>query len=102
MIQNLRKLITKFKIRINPEPEYPCKECFLILGGTICRELCDKVEMDNDKIQKHVEEHRCCIDCGAQKFYRGPSGGMSVNIQCALCGHKFNNGLPMIFERIGI
>lgn len=31
-----------------------------------------------------------CPDCGtARKFYEGPSGGMSTNIQCE-AGHWFN------------
>ena len=32
-----------------------------------------------------------CPDCGSDKgFHEGPSGGMSTNIYCATCGHRFN------------
>lgn len=31
-----------------------------------------------------------CPDCGHRHFYRGPAGGMSVNVACARCGARFN------------
>src|SRR5262245_28549474 len=31
-----------------------------------------------------------CPDCGKSGFYEGPQGGLSINIECAHCGHWFN------------
>jgi hypothetical protein len=31
-----------------------------------------------------------CPDCGRFDFLRGPAGGLSVNIECAACGSRFN------------
>lgn len=31
-----------------------------------------------------------CPDCGNDHFWRGPSGGLSVNIECSQCGSRFN------------
>lgn len=46
-----------------------------------------------------------CPDCGDHQFLEGPHGGMSVNIECATCGARFNvvPGLQGSFgkERIG-
>lgn len=41
-----------------------------------------------------------CPDCGSEKFYEGPSGGMSINIKCAGCGSWFNDMGPFGIERI--
>jgi len=43
-----------------------------------------------------------CPDCGSKKFYEGPHGGAAVNVKCADCGHKFNLGLPLFVQRIGL
>lgn len=32
-----------------------------------------------------------CPDCGSEEFLQGPSGGLSVNIQCDKCKHWFNH-----------
>ena len=100
----LKELIKKIRLKINPPipPTYPCTNCFILLSEVGCLELCDKVEMDNNKLTEKARNHPVCPDCGGKKFYNGPSGGMSQNIQCAKCKHKFNNALPMMFERIGI
>ena len=65
-----------------------------------CTQLCDQMEMDDDKLRKHIEDHGTCPDCGSGQFWEGPSGGLSVNITCCGCGHKFNNSMPLAFERI--
>jgi ribosomal protein S27E len=31
-----------------------------------------------------------CPDCGHRGFVLGPRGGMSRNIECGGCGHRFN------------
>ena len=31
-----------------------------------------------------------CADCGNERFFKGPDGGLSTNIKCAKCGSKFN------------
>jgi hypothetical protein len=33
---------------------------------------------------------RVCPDCGGDEFMRGPSGGLSINIECVGCGARFN------------
>jgi hypothetical protein len=100
----LRKLIIKqWKKWFPPTPPiYPCQECFMTTLEQGCTQLCDKMEMDDDKLLKNITTHGKCPDCGAGKFWEGPSGGMSVNITCCGCGHKFNNSMPLAFERISI
>jgi len=77
---------------------FPCKDCLVLPAG--CSVLCDKVEMDNKKVMKLFLKHECCIDCGSTHLLEGPSGGMSQNIKCANCGHRFNLALPVFIERI--
>jgi len=47
--------------------------------------------------------HRC-PDCGDNRFWRGPSGGMSLNIECKPCGSRFNvathHGTLIMAQRI--
>lgn len=31
-----------------------------------------------------------CPDCGSEKFYTGPEGGMSRNVMCVRCESAFN------------
>lgn len=100
MKQFFIKLYRKYKTVTAPKPVYPCKECFLVLSGAGCTDVCDKIEMDKNKLLEHVSLHLNCPDCGHDKHYRGPSGGMSVNIQCCSCKHWFNNSLPLAYERI--
>ena len=40
-----------------------------------------------------------CLDCGSDKFYEGPHGGMAINIKCVNCGSEFNRTL-LGLERI--
>lgn len=52
--------------------------------------------IDPPKVVKTPEElwqvisTNLCPDCGGEGFLEGPSGGMSTNIACATCGHRFN------------
>ena len=94
-----KKILNKIKYKIF-KPKYPCQECFLILAGAQCIELCDKVEQDNNKVKQFLETFKCCPDCGSLKFLRGPSGGFSENMRCATCGHNYNIALPWFVERI--
>ena len=41
-----------------------------------------------------------CPDCGSNDFLEGPSGGLSINIKCAKCDHKFNDMWVFGVERI--
>jgi hypothetical protein len=41
-----------------------------------------------------------CPDCGSERFFRGPCGGMSVNLKCVGCGHFWNWMGPLGFEHI--
>lgn len=79
---------------------FPCKSCLLFPN---CSKICDKIEMDNDKIRAFLRQHKCCPDCGTSEFYEGPSGGLCTNFQCAGCGHWFNIGAGgMVAERIRV
>jgi hypothetical protein len=78
--------------------KFPCEGCLVYPGG--CRELCDKVEMDNKKLKELFLKYNACPDCGSEQLYEGPSGGMCTNVTCAGCGHRFNLGLPVFIERI--
>ena len=84
--------------------KFPCKDC--LVSAAHCKKLCDKVEMDDEKIKefvvKQAEEtnNLVCIDCGCTDWYEGPCGGLAQNIKCAGCGHCFNMGLPLFFQRI--
>ena len=40
-----------------------------------------------------------CPDCGGG-LLEGPTGGLSVNVKCSLCGAKFNEMGPFGVERI--
>jgi hypothetical protein len=96
------KYFKKLKRKLFPPkpPKYPCQECIMTIMNQGCTQLCDKMEMDDNKLRKHMEIHRKCPDCGSSQFFEGPSGGMSMNISCCGCGHKFNNSMPLAFERI--
>lgn len=41
---------------------------------------------------KPVEQFTKCTFCGHDRFYEGPSGGASQNIECSKCGARFNIG----------
>jgi hypothetical protein len=77
---------------------FPCIDCVVSAN---CTELCDKVEMDNDKLTEIARKYNCCPDCGGKKFLEGPQGGLCTNIMCAKCRHRFNAS-PFGLERIGI
>ncbi len=55
---------------------------------------------DIEGLNKWSDGFKACPDCGSTKFYEGPHGGMSVNIKCAGCGHRFNVMGPFGVERI--
>lgn len=79
--------------------KFPCKDCLILATGH-CREICEKVEMDKEKIRDLFKKYMVCVDCGHDKMIEGPCGGMCQNIKCAKCGHKFNFCLPLFIERI--
>jgi len=91
-LKNILK-IDKFK-----KHTFPCIDCLILPTG--CSEICDKVETNKEKIKKLFLKYECCIDCGSTHLLEGPSGGMSQNISCAKCGHRFNMALPLFIERI--
>jgi len=41
-----------------------------------------------------------CTDCGSEKFYGGPTGGMSENVMCMDCGSAFNFCALVPMDRI--
>jgi len=40
-----------------------------------------------------VKQFTACTFCAHDRFYEGPSGGVSQNITCSNCGARFNIGL---------
>jgi len=84
---------------VEEKEKYPCKNC---LVGTNCSKICGKIEMNEDVLLEHIQKEKCCPDCGSTSFYEGPSGGISTNVMCAGCKHRFNFSLPFSVERIGL
>jgi hypothetical protein len=41
-----------------------------------------------------------CPDCGSEFFFKGQSGGLSMNLKCVGCGHFWNWMGPFGFEHI--
>jgi transcription elongation factor Elf1 len=35
-------------------------------------------------------DNAICPDCGKEELYKGPCGGMMMNIRCDFCGSRFN------------
>lgn len=81
--------------------KFPCSDdnCLVRMS---CRQACDKIIMDKDKLRKAFLKYEACPDCGSENFMEGPSGGMSQNVKCGGCGHWFNLALPLFIERIHI
>lgn len=55
-----------------------------------------KVDKTPEELWKVIATNHC-PDCGCEGFFEGPSGGMSTNISCATCEHRFN--VTPIIER---
>lgn len=85
---------------INEKDRFPCSSdnCLVRMS---CTKLCEKIEMDNDKLKKlFIKYYKVCPDCGCTKFIESPSGGMTANVKCSGCGHWFHMGLPLFIQRI--
>lgn len=48
-----------------------------------------KPKLEPDDLWAAISINKC-PDCGGEGFLEGPSGGLSTNIKCATCGHRFN------------
>ena len=81
--------------------KFPCsdKTCLVRVS---CRQACDKIEMNDDKLKDLFLKYNACPDCGSESFMEGPSGGMATNVKCNGCGHWFNWALRVFIERIHI
>ena len=90
-IKQVKNIIVKEKYK------FPCIDCVV---RPICdfTKPCDKLEMDDETVKDLFLEHKCCPDCGSEKFHEGPSGGMSTNTRCHGCSHWFNMGLPLLLK----
>jgi uncharacterized protein YxjI len=98
--QKIKTKIKNLKIfNKKSKHKFPCDNCLILATGS-CREICNKVEMNEDKIMELFKKHMVCIDCGGNKLLEGPSGGMCQNVKCAKCGHEFNFGPPLFINRI--
>jgi len=51
-----------------------------------------------------LQQHRCPY-CAHDEFYRGPAGGLALNIECKRCGERYNvamnEGQLLLAARIG-
>ncbi len=83
------------------EHKFPCSDDNCLVRVT-CKQACDKIIIDEDKLKDAFLKHEACPDCGSESFHEGPSGGMATNVKCAGCGHWFNLGLPLFIQRIHI
>jgi hypothetical protein len=88
----------KFWKKTKPN-KHPCINCIV---RPICNfsKTCNEIEMDEDKLRDLFLKYKCCPDCGSEKFFEGPKGGMSTNVRCGGCKHEFNMTLPICVERI--
>jgi len=51
-------------------------------------------------ITKPKKNALTCLDCNSEKFYTGPTGGMSENVMCMDCGSAFNYCPGLMMDRI--
>ena len=84
---------------IRKKPTFPCAPESGCLVVSNCSKLCDKIEMDEDKVMQFFMEYKCCPDCGSNKFM-GDALSASTNVKCCGCGHWFSMGLPLFIWRI--
>jgi LSD1 subclass zinc finger protein len=102
LLDIFKKILKNNKYRVIKEvkkEKFPCKDCIVLPTGS-CAQLCEKVEMNDDEVMKLFLKHERCIDCGSDRLLEGPRGGSAQNIECAICHHKFNMGLPLFIQRI--
>lgn len=43
-----------------------------------------------------------CPNCKNDKWIEGPSGGMSVNIECSKCGSRYNHMGPLGLQELEV
>ncbi len=105
LVIEFSKAVKIIKSLISKKIEYPCEDCLILPLG--CRQLCEKVEMDNEKLKEtmikagEIDGGLHCPDCGCTEWYEGPHGGLSINCKCAKCGHWFNLAPNlMCFQRV--
>jgi len=65
-----------------------------------------ELSKDGEKITKWEENYLTlnnfkCPNCEKGPLYEGPSGGMSTNIRCRICGQGYNVS-PFGIDNIGI
>jgi transcription elongation factor Elf1 len=66
-----------------------------------------KLSKDGEPITKWEEDYLTankwkCPNCESGPLYEGPSGGMSTNIRCRICGQGYNVTPGMGIDNIGI
>lgn len=47
-------------------------------------------EQFHNEIEYEQEGNIKCPTCGGTQWYEGPTGGLSINIECTTCNDKFN------------
>ncbi|MCK5607756.1 hypothetical protein KAR91_38090 [Candidatus Pacearchaeota archaeon] len=98
-LTNLEKLPLISKLAKTPSELFPCASC--IITYNVCKKPCDELTYSRKELTELFIKYEKCPDCGYDKLAEDPYGGMSQNISCRQCGHKFNVLYPMGFERIG-
>ena len=100
--KSCKYLKSEKSMAIIPEtPVFPCADDTCLVRVS-CKQACDKLIMDKDKLMEAFLQYNACPDCGTANFKEGPSGGMAQNVQCSGCGHYFNFALPLFIQRIHI
>ena len=102
-VEKIRKISkSEESMTIDNTKPFPCASDDCLVRMMECRQACDKIIIDGDKLKEAFLQYNACPDCGSEKFREGPSGGMSQNVKCSGCGHWFNVALPLFIERIHI
>lgn len=50
----------------------------------------NELKYEKEKNDSKEEANIVCPTCKGTEWYEGPSGGCSINIECAKCGDRFN------------
>jgi hypothetical protein len=72
---------------VAPRPDKTVKS-----DGKICEDLS---QQEGSLLSSGI-----CPDCGHTRLFKGPSGGLATNFQCASCGQWFNECFPLTCQRI--
>ncbi len=76
------------------------KSVFNRATKSISKKSQSSISLTAKELTEIFQKEEVCPDCGKWDFYKGPEGGMSLNIYCSNCGSWFNDSGPFGLERI--